>query len=164
MADEKIFTIPLKKIYEGPKTKRAKKAITAIRSYLTKHMKSENIKIGDALNRTIWARGIQKPPRKIRIHAIKENDIVYSDLIDVEIKIASKEELSKKEEKEKQKKEKIKEERKERKAMTIKEEIDKESGKTDTVKNKPSKVEKTEAKVKEDKTADPSTQKQTGKA
>ena len=48
--------------------------------------------------------------------------------------------------------------------MTIKEEIDKESGKADTVKDKPSKVEPTEEKKKDEKTTDPSTQKQTGKA
>lgn len=164
MADEKIFTIPLGDVYEGPKTKRAKKAVSRVKSFLTKHMKSEKVRIGDALNKAIWARGIQKPPRRIRIHSIKENDIVYADLIDVEIKTATKEEIKQKEEKEKQKKEKIKEERKERKAMSIKEEIDKESGKADTVKDKPSKVEPKEKEVQEEKTTDPSTQKQTGKA
>ena len=48
--------------------------------------------------------------------------------------------------------------------MSIKEEIDKESGKADTVKDKPSKVEPKEKEVQEEKTTDPSTQKQTGKA
>ncbi|MBR9682483.1 MAG: 50S ribosomal protein L31e [Candidatus Aenigmarchaeota archaeon] len=165
MVDEKIYTIPLGDVYIGPKTKRAKKAIGKIRSYLTRHMKAETIKIGDTLNRTIWARGIQKPPRKIRIHAIKENDIVYAELIDVEIQKATKEDIKQKEEKEKQKKEKIKEERKERKSMTMKEEIDQESGKTDTVKDKPSKVETKEADVsKEEHAKESSSQKQSGKA
>ncbi len=114
MPEEKIFNIPLRDAFDKPRTKRAEVATDIVRNFLTKHMKSENIKMGNSINQEIWKRGIQKPPRKIRIHALKEENIVYAELLGVEIKTPSKEELKKKEKKRKEKREKIKEERKER--------------------------------------------------
>lgn len=146
MPEEKIFNIPLRDAFERPRTRRAKVATKIVRNFLVRHMKSENIKIGNSINQEIWKRGIQKPPRKIRIHALKEEDIVYAELLGVEIKTPSKEELKKKEEKKKEKKEKIKEERKERRKRTIQEEIEEE------VKGKPKEIpeEKKEEKPKEE--------------
>jgi large subunit ribosomal protein L31e len=129
MAEERIYTIPLRIAYLKPKTRRAKIATRLLKEFLTKHMKSENIKIGSSINHAMWARGIQKPPRHIRIHTIKVNDIVYSEMIDTPIKTPSKDDVKKKEQKEKAKKEKIKEERKERRGKTIQEEIEEEHGK-----------------------------------
>ena len=123
MADEKIFTIPLREAYDKPRTTRAKIAVNIVKDFLIRHMKSKNIKLGKSINENIWKRGIQKPPRRIRIHAVKEEDIVYSELLGVDIKTPSKEEVKKKEEK----KEKIKEDRKERKKKTIQEEIEEET-------------------------------------
>ena len=147
MADEKIFTIPLREAYDKPRTKRAKIATNIVKDFLIKHMKSKNIKLGKSINENIWKRGIQKPPRRIRIHAVKEEDIVYSELLGVDIKTPSKEEVKKKEEKKKEKKEKIKEERKERRKKTIQEEMEEE------VKGKPKELpeEKPVSEVKEEK-------------
>jgi len=147
MPEEKIFNIPLRDAFERPRTRRAKIATDIVRNFLVRHMKSENIKIGNSINQEIWKRGIQKPPRKIRIHALKEENTVYAELLGVEIKTPSKEELKKKEEKKKEKKEKIKEERKERRKRTIQEEIEEE------VKGKPKEMpeeEKKEEKPKEE--------------
>jgi len=159
MPEEKIFNIPLRDAFERPRTKRARIATDIVRSFLARHMKSEKIKIGDSINKEIWKRGIQKPPRKIRIHATKEENIVYAELLGVEIKTPSKEELKKKEKKKKEKKEKIKEERKERKKRTIQEEIEEEvKGKPKEMpeekeekKEGPKKEEKQEEKPKEEK-------------
>lgn len=130
MADEKIFTIPLRDVFEKPRTKRAELAVDVVKAYLVKHMKTEDIKIGSSINHEIWKRGIQKPPRKIRIHAIKEDNAVYTEMMGVDIKTPSKEDLRKKEDKKKGKKEKIKEERKERRKKTIQEEMKEEEGKS----------------------------------
>jgi len=145
MPEEKIFNIPLRDAFERPRTRRAKVATDIVRNFLVRHMKSENIKIGNSINEKIWKRGIQKPPRKIRIHALKEENIVYAELLDVEIKTPSKEELKKKEEKKKEKKEKIKEERKERRKRTIQEEIEEE------VKGKPKEIPEVKEEKKEEK-------------
>lgn len=134
MAEEKIFTIPLRDIFSKERVRRAQNASRLVRKFLIKHMKSENVKVGNSINENIWKRGMQKPPRKVRIHAVKEEDIVYAELLGVEIKTPSKEELKKKDEKKKQKKEKIKEERKERKKMSIQEEI------AEEVKGKPKEI------------------------
>ena len=112
MADEKIFTIPLREAFAKGRVHRAQDASRLVREFLIRNMKSENVKIGNSINENVWKRGIQKIPRKVRIHAVKEEDIVYAELLGVEIKTPSKEEIKKKEEKKKQKKEKIKEERK----------------------------------------------------
>ena len=148
MPEEKIFTIPLREAFEKERQKRARNASKIIRDFLIRHMKSENIKIGKSINEAVWKRGIYKPPRKVRIHVIKEDDIVYSELLGVDIKTPSKEEVKKKEEKKKGKKEKIKEERKERKKKTIQDEIEEEvKGKAEEV----PKEEKKEEKPKEEK-------------
>jgi large subunit ribosomal protein L31e len=129
MADEKIFTIPLRDVFDKPRTKRAELAMDVIKAYLLKHMKTEDVKIGSSINHEIWKRGMQKPPRKVRIHAIKEDNAVYTEMMGVDIKTPSKEDIKKKEDKKKGKKDKIKEERKERRKKTIQEEMKDEEGK-----------------------------------
>ena len=140
MPEEKIFTIPLREVFEKPRTKRASNATIIVREFLVKHMKSENVKLGKSVNEALWKRGIQKPPRRIRVHAVKEEDVIYTEILGIEIKTPSKEELKKKEEKKEKKKEKIKEERKERRKKTIQEEMEEE------VKGKPKELPGEEAK------------------
>ena len=163
MADEKIFTVPLRNVFQKGRKARSRRAITEVRDFLSRHMKAENIKIGKSINENIWERGIQKPPRRIRVHAIKEDNIVYSEIIGVEIKTPSKEEKKKKDDKKKEKKKRIKEERKERKKMSIQEEMAQESG----VPSKPAEEKKedkeAEKKTEEAKPAKESKEKETGK-
>jgi large subunit ribosomal protein L31e len=134
MPEEKVFNIPLRKAFEEDKSKRAKFASKFVREFLIRHMKTENVKIGNSIKDALWKRGIQNIPRKIRIHTTKEEDIVYAEILGVEIKTPSKEEVKKKEEKKKEKEQKIKEERKERRKKSIQDEIEEEvKGKTEEV-------------------------------
>jgi large subunit ribosomal protein L31e len=74
---ERIYTIPLRDAYyKAPRPKRAKRAVSEIRHYLARHLKAEEEKIwlDNPVNEAIWARGIQKPPRRIRVKAIKFED------------------------------------------------------------------------------------------
>lgn len=85
MADEeKIYTIPLRKVINTPRTRRAPVAIKAIKTYISRHMKTpqESVWIDSALNEKIWERGIEKPPSKIRVRALKleEGDFVEVSL------------------------------------------------------------------------------------
>lgn len=121
---EREYIIPLRKEWlKAPKHKRAKKAIRAIREFLARHMKAEikDIKIGRWLNREIWARGIKKPLGKVKIKAVKEEDIVKAELAELP-EYAKKIEEKEKARAEKAKKEKEKKEEKEIKETT-KEEI-----------------------------------------
>ncbi len=72
---EEIHTINLKEAYEKPRTRRAKAAINAIRDYVFKHKRKEAV-ISPALNAVIWERGIEKPPRKIRVKLVIGEDKV----------------------------------------------------------------------------------------
>lgn len=137
MPEEKIFTIPLRKAWRTERTRRAKKAIDLIRQFLERHMKSQNVRIGSSINNSVWSRGIQKPPRRVRVHALKEGEIVYAELVEVELKPPSKEEVKKKKEKLLERITKVKKERKERKKRTIQEELEEEAGKKEEKAPKP---------------------------
>jgi large subunit ribosomal protein L31e len=71
---ERIYTIPLRDVKKMPRTKRAQKAVRYMRSFLEKHMKSDDIIIDKELNEKIWERGIEHIPSKIRVKAEKEED------------------------------------------------------------------------------------------
>lgn len=79
---EREYTIPLReKCRVSPRYKKTPKAIKTIKEFLVRHMKIydrdlNKIKIDKYLNEMIWARGIKKPPAKIKVRVIKEGDIV----------------------------------------------------------------------------------------
>ncbi|RLE82864.1 MAG: 50S ribosomal protein L31e [Thermoprotei archaeon] len=61
------YTIPLKKAYYVPRSKRASRAIRIIRDFLRRHLKIETVKISNEVNEYIWSRNREKPPRYITI-------------------------------------------------------------------------------------------------
>ncbi|MDD9826613.1 MAG: 50S ribosomal protein L31e [Thaumarchaeota archaeon] len=76
MADdtERVYTIPLGKVLLSPDNRRSMRAINMIREFARKHMKVQEIKIDQALSHEIWARGIRRPPRKVRVRMSKTED------------------------------------------------------------------------------------------
>ena len=66
--------IPLRDVKRVPCYKRANAAIKDIRGYLEHHMKSDDVKLDKSINELVWARGSQKPPRRIRVRAMKFED------------------------------------------------------------------------------------------
>ncbi len=152
---ERTYNVPLRKEWlKVPKYKRAKKAITALKQFLIKHMKSDNIKIGKYLNEAIWQRGMRNPPHHIKINAIKDDKgLVKAELIGKPIKEVAKKPEAKEEkkketkpaEKNEEKKEEAKAEEKnvkEKKEEKVKEEkpAQKEETKPKKEKKKPEKV------------------------
>ena len=124
--DERVFTIPLRKAFVTEQTNRGWKAMDITRAFLERHMDG-TAKIGKSINESVWARGIRKPPRRIRVHAIREKiddeNVIFAELVGTEIMKPTAEEIKKKEQKEKGKEKKIKEERKERKSKSEAEKI-----------------------------------------
>lgn len=118
---ELIFTIPLRKeSSKVPSYKKSKKVVRAVREFLQKHMKVEDVKIGKGLNKKLLERGKKNVPYKVQVHAIKEDNLVRVELIGVPIE--KKEEKKEKKEEEKkvteekkveEKKSEIQEEKKE---------------------------------------------------
>ncbi|MDD3263803.1 MAG: 50S ribosomal protein L31e [Candidatus Nanoarchaeia archaeon] len=85
---ERIYNVPLRREFSKvPSYKKAKKAVTALKAYLTKHMKSEEIKIDAALNEFIWKHGIKSPPHHVKLKAVKDEktNIVTAYLVDEEV-------------------------------------------------------------------------------
>ncbi|MFW9890298.1 MAG: 50S ribosomal protein L31e [Candidatus Thorarchaeota archaeon] len=73
--DERIYTVPLRRAYwTGSRLRRSNRAIRILREFVQRHMKPEEIVIQPEVNERIWERGIQKPPRRIRIRATKNSD------------------------------------------------------------------------------------------
>lgn len=79
---EREYIIPLRNVWKAPKKKRAEKAIKIIKNFAKRHMKAEEVKISEKVNELIWSRGIEKPPRKIKVVMRKDKDnIVRIELI-----------------------------------------------------------------------------------
>lgn len=87
VVEERIYTIPLGKAWIMPPRKRAPRSMRMIRAFVNKHMKMEaprkgeeeeeapaQIIISNEVNQKVWERGIEKPPRKIRVRAAKDKE------------------------------------------------------------------------------------------
>ncbi|MAG45334.1 MAG: hypothetical protein CMH63_01000 [Nanoarchaeota archaeon] len=81
MADEKIYTIPLRREWlKVPIYKRSRKAVTATKQYLLKHLKKE-VKLGPYLNEFIWEKGNRHPPGKVKVRVEEEGEKTIAELI-----------------------------------------------------------------------------------
>jgi len=71
---EMIYTIPLGRIYWGRRTNRAARAVKAVRRFIARHfgVEPEKVIIHTDVNEYIWSRGIEKPPRRITVKAVKD--------------------------------------------------------------------------------------------
>jgi large subunit ribosomal protein L31e len=93
---ERSYNIPLRKSYrETAKHKKTPRAIRTIRAFLQKHMKSDDIKLGMHLNEHLWKHGIKNPPHHVKVHAVKQEDVVKAELEGFEFKEAIKSEKKK---------------------------------------------------------------------
>jgi large subunit ribosomal protein L31e len=61
------LTLNLRDAYEAKKWRRAKRAINLIRQKALRVAKVKRVVIDEALNRLIWSRGVERPPRKVRL-------------------------------------------------------------------------------------------------
>ena len=43
-------------------------------SAMKRHMKADDVIISNEVNEQVWARGIQKPPRKLTVRAVKDKE------------------------------------------------------------------------------------------
>lgn len=87
IVEEKFYTVPLGKAWITPPRRRAPRAMRMLKSFITKHMKLKSRKetgeeeeevsrliISNEVNLRMWSRGIEKPPRKIRVRAAKDKE------------------------------------------------------------------------------------------
>ncbi|UCE15121.1 MAG: 60S ribosomal protein L31 [Candidatus Heimdallarchaeota archaeon] len=78
--EERIYTIPFGKSIYGrriPRPRRTPRAMRHLKAFIRRHLRCDDVIIDPEVNEYMWERGIQHPPRKIRIRAVKtEDDIV----------------------------------------------------------------------------------------
>lgn len=83
--EERVYTIPLQRALVRPPKKRSPRAMQLLKAFIIKHMKLEiktteeeeelpQLIISKEVNEKIWSKGIEKPPRKIRVRAAKDKD------------------------------------------------------------------------------------------
>ena len=88
IVEEKIYTIPLGRAWISPRKRRAPRATRILKNFLYRHMKikteaeegeeTERLVVSNEVNEKIWSRGIEKPPRKIRVRAVKNKEGVIT--------------------------------------------------------------------------------------
>jgi len=87
IVEERFYTIPLQRALVRPPKKRAPRAMQLLKIFVTKHMKLEmkvseeeeeeelpQLIVSREVNEKIWGRGIEKPPRKIKVRITKDKD------------------------------------------------------------------------------------------
>ena len=94
LMQERLYTIPLRKLHKVSRSRRAPVAMRMFEDFITRHMKPERdgevlrtssdarrgsgedkqLFIDPPVNQFIWSRGIEKPPSKVRVRALKFED------------------------------------------------------------------------------------------
>jgi large subunit ribosomal protein L31e len=89
IVEERFYTIPLRRAWIMPPKQRAPRAMRIIKSFVEKHMKigvtkeaeeeteeekEERLIISAELNEKVWLRGIEKPPRRIKVRVVKDSE------------------------------------------------------------------------------------------
>jgi len=87
IVEERFYTVPLQKALIRPPHKRTPRAITLLKIFINRHMKvgvkvdeedeeeeMPQLVITEEVNEKIWSRGIEKPPRKIKVRVTKDKD------------------------------------------------------------------------------------------
>ncbi len=87
IVEERVYTIPLGKVWIAPPNRRATRAVRMIRDFVVKHMKLEvrggeegekeepkRLIISNEVNERVWRQGIEKPPRNIRVRVAKDKE------------------------------------------------------------------------------------------
>jgi len=64
--EERLMTIPLRDAWATKRNNRTRAAVKTLKRQIAKHTKKEP-KLDKSLNQKIWARGDQKPPRKVKV-------------------------------------------------------------------------------------------------
>ena len=85
----RVYTINIGRAWITPQHKRTDRVVNMIREFAAKHMKSDEIKLEQALNRQIWTRGKTHPPRKVRVKMVKDEDGVVTVSLYEDVPVAT---------------------------------------------------------------------------
>jgi len=75
---KRLYIVPLVKAWAAPRKKRVPRAVRLLKEFAKRHMKAEEVWISNAVNEILWRRGIEKPPRRVKVWMLKDkDDVVY---------------------------------------------------------------------------------------
>jgi len=80
IVEEKNYTVNLREAWKAPRKKRTPRAIRVLKEFIKRHMKVDSVIISNEINEEVWSRSIEKPPRKLKVRAVKDKDgnvIIY---------------------------------------------------------------------------------------
>ena len=71
--EERVVTVPLRKVKRAPSNKRADRAMSVIREHLASQFSvaEDAVRLDPAINEEIWARGRSGAPSKFRVRAAR---------------------------------------------------------------------------------------------
>ncbi len=78
---EREYVVPLRDAYETSRTRRAKRAINIIKEFARRHMKAEVVKVSSNVNNLVWSKGMEKPPRRVKVVMRKDREGVVEVLL-----------------------------------------------------------------------------------
>ena len=70
----RIYTINLGKAQLTPRYRRTDRVVNMIREFASRHMKTDEVKLDQELNRQVWKKRKANPPRRLRVRMIKDED------------------------------------------------------------------------------------------
>ena len=72
--EEKVYTIPLRSQWvKKSRVARANVSVDTVRLFLLRHTKTENVKLSQALNESLWVRGAKKPPAFAKVKVVRDD-------------------------------------------------------------------------------------------
>ena len=74
VVEERLLTVPLRRAYYGTRWRRVEKAVRLLKEHVARHMNASEVRLSTEVNEALWARGAEKPPRRLRVKAVKDEE------------------------------------------------------------------------------------------
>jgi len=78
IVEERFYRVPLRQAWVSPVKRRAPRAMRLLRGFIRRHMKVEDPVISSGVSERVWSRGIEKPPRSVRVRVVKDKEGVVT--------------------------------------------------------------------------------------
>ena len=70
---ERVYNVPLRREFQKVASwRRTEKAVTALRNFISKNMKSDNVALSKYVNQELWKNGIKNPPHHVKVNVSKD--------------------------------------------------------------------------------------------
>lgn len=78
IVEERFYRVPLRQAWVSPVKRRSPRAMRLLRGFIRRHMKVEDPVIDSDVSEKVWSRGIEKPPRSLRVRVVKDKEGVVT--------------------------------------------------------------------------------------